>query len=647
VWYKRSAFENVGLAGRPGALGCSTFEVPMIRTETDQALSGVLSEFARIMVTEFSIEAILDQLVHQIVAVLPITAAGVTLIDPKLEPRYVAASDDSAMHFEELQTELGEGPCVAAYRARTPILVDDLQTEHRFATFRVRALRIGLKAVFTFPLRQGESCLGALDLYRDATGALTAHETEAAQTLADVTAAYLANARGRAELQLASERSHERFLHDALTGLPNRMLLLERIEHAIVRSGRSRKVVAVLFIDLDNFKAVNDSFGHQVGDDLLVAVGERLERALRPADTVARISGDEFVVLCDELDRDEQVEVVASRVVDSLGTPFLISDLDVRISASVGIAFASQTNHDPEQLMHAADTAMYQVKRKGGANYQIINLRAHQLAQDHMDLRIALSKAEERGELRLVYQPIVGTADEKIAGVEALIRWDHPERGTIQPATTIPLAEHSGLIFELGRWVLEEACIDRKVADPSDRGLTMSVNVSAHQLIAPEFLAMVEAVLHDTDTDPQLLILEITEGALVRDTQRVRLVLTELKELGLALALDDFGTGYSSLAYLNRFPVDVVKIDQSFIEDLAGNTSSHAIVSKTIEMAHLLDLIVVCEGVETEAQHRVITELGSDLCQGFYFATPMSGECLEYQMRLQNGSIRLAANRKT
>jgi diguanylate cyclase (GGDEF)-like protein len=622
----------------------SNFRSPHVRTETDQALSGVLSEFARIMVTEFSIQVILDQLVQQIVAVLPVTAAGVTLIDPKLEPRYVAASDESAMHFEELQTELGEGPCVAAYRARTPVLVADLQTEHRFATFRLRALRIGLKAVFTFPLRQGESCLGALDLYRDATGALTADETEAAQTLADVTAAYLVNAQARAELQLASERSHERSLHDDLTGLPNRMLLLERIEHAIVRSGRSRKVVVVLFIDLDNFKAVNDSFGHQVGDDLLVAVGERLERALRPADTVARISGDEFVILCEELDRDEQVEVVASRVVDSLGTPFLISDLDVQIAASVGIAFASQTNHDPEQLLHAADTAMYQVKRKGGANYEIIDLRAHQLAQDHMDLRIALGKAEERGELRLEYQPIVGTADERIVGAEALIRWDHPERGTIQPAKMIPLAEHSGLIFELGRWVLEQACIDRKVADPTDCGLTMSVNVSAHQLIAPEFLAMVKGVLHDTDTDPRLLILEITEGALVRDTQRARLVLAELKELGLALALDDFGTGYSSLAYLNRFPVDVVKVDQSFIEDLARSSSSHAIVSKTIEMAHLLDLMVVCEGVETKAQHRVISELGGDFCQGFYFATPMSGECLEHQMRVQNGWIDLAAN---
>ena len=282
-----------------------------------------------------------------------------------------------------------------------------------------------------------------------------------------------------------------------------------------------------------------------------------------------------------------------------------------------------------------ADAAMYQVKRKGGATYQVIDLRAHQLAQDHMDLRMALSKAEERDELRLEYQPIVGTADERITGAEALIRWDHPERGTIQPATMIPLAEHSGLIFELGRWVLKQACIDRKVADPSECGLMMSVNVSAHQLIAPEFLAMVTDTLRDTNTDPRFLILEITEGALVRDTQRARLALTGLKQLGITLALDDFGTGYSSLTYLKRFPVDAIKIDQSFIADLPHNVSSHAIVSKTIEMAHLLDLVVVCEGVETEAQHDIIAELGSDFCQGFYFAKPMSVDCLEGQMKSQ------------
>ncbi len=599
---------------------------PSLITDAEHELSSVLSEFARTMLTEFPIQSILQHLVHRIVDVLPVTGAGVTLIDPISAPRYVAASDSEALHFEELQSELGEGPCLNAYRTRAPVLVADLEHGNQFEAFGPRALEMGLRAVFTFPLRQANGCLGALDLYRDVAGPLSDDEAASAQTLADVTAAYLVNAQARADLLVASERSHHRSMHDALTGLPNRVLLLERIEHAIIRSGRSGKVVAALFVDLDHFKAVNDSFGHQVGDELLIAVAERVTCALRPADTVARLSGDEFVILCEELDRDDQVEIVASRVVDSLGVTFVLSGIEVEISASIGIAFASQTNHDAEQLLHAADVAMYQTKRKGGANFQIVDLKAHHLAQDHMDLRVALSRAEERGELRLEYQPIVRTVDGRFIGAEALLRWDNPGRGAIAPATMIPLAEQSGLIFEIGRWVLEQACIDRALADPTGNGWMMSVNVSAHQLMAPDFLPMVTTILSDTDTDPRCLTLEITEGALVRDTQRARVVLTELKHLGLLLALDDFGTGYSSLGYLKQFPVDVVKIDQSFVTDLERDSSSRAIVSKTIEMAHLLGLVVICEGVETMAQHQAVTDLGSDYCQGFHFGRPM---CLD------------------
>jgi diguanylate cyclase (GGDEF)-like protein len=574
------------------------------------------------MLTDFPIQGILEQLVRRIVDVLPITGAGVTLIEPSLAPRYVAASDQAALHFEELQTALGNGPCVLAYQTGMPVLVPDLRHEDRFATFSERALQIGLGAVFAFPLGRGERRLGALDLYRGQSGPLKPHEAESAQTLADVTTAYLENAQARVDLQVSSERSHELSVHDALTGLPNRLLLLERVEHAVTRSGRSRKLVALLFIDLDRFKEVNDTHGHQTGDELLVAVAERIEATVRPGDTVARLSGDEFVILCEELSQAAEVELVASRVVDALGGPFTLTDTTVELSASIGIAFAGQTNHDPEQLLHAADLAMYQVKRKGGGSYQVIDLRARRREEDHLDLRLDLSRAEERGELRLEYQPIVHTIGSGVQGVEALLRWDHPVRGAISPMTMVPLAEQAGLITEIGRWVLEQACADQMGSDHPDGRVMMSVNVSAHQLMAPGFASMVTDVIADTGIRPSHLTLEITEGMLVRDTQRAHLVLDELKELGVLLALDDFGTGYSSLSYLNQFPVDIIKIDQTFIRGLGRTTSSFSIVSKTIELAHLLDLAVVSEGVETEQEHELLVSLGSDFCQGFYFGRP-------------------------
>ena len=593
-------------------------------TTTDHGLSSVLSEFARTMLTDFPVQSILEHLVKRIVDVLPISGAGVTLIEPPSAPRYVAATDPSGLAFEELQTELGEGPCLEAYQTRIPVFVGDLHGETRFPEFRARALTIGLRAVFTFPLCHGTICLGALDLYRDTPGELSPAESDSAQTLADVAAAYLVNARARAELEDTSVRSHERSVHDALTGLPNRILLLERIDHAIVRSGRSRKLVAVLHIDLDRFKEVNATYGHPVGDELLVAVAVRIGGVVRPADTIARLAGDEFVILCEELDEMDQVDIVASRIVDVLGTPFVVAGGVVEISASVGIAFAGQTHHDPEQLLHAADLAMRQVKAKGGANHQTIDLRPKLVAEHHMDLRIALGRAEERGQLRIEYQPIVRTADAAVVGSEALLRWDHPARGQIAPTTMIPLAEQSGLIIEIGRWVLEQACIDRLGGESSDDGTVLSVNVSAFQLMAPDFVAMVSTILSDTRSDPTRVTLEITEGALLRDTQRARIVLNQLKQLGLLLALDDFGTGYSSLSYLKRFPVDVVKIDQSFITDIVRDRSSRAIVAKTIELAHLLDLAVVSEGVETAHQYEVVTDLGSDFCQGYYFGRPTS-----------------------
>jgi diguanylate cyclase (GGDEF)-like protein len=599
---------------------------------TERQLSEVLSEFARTMVTDFPIQGILERLVQRIVEILPITAAGVTIIAPNTSPRYLAASNEAALLYEQLQTELGEGPCLAAYRTGEAVAVADIRVDNRFEVFGPRAAEAGLVAVFTFPLRQGDRRLGALDLYRDTPGLLDDGDMDNAQTLADVTAAYLVNAEARADLQDASDRSKEAALHDALTGLPNRVLLLERLNHALVRQGRSGKLVTVLFADLDQFKAVNDIHGHRAGDNLLVAVAERLRSLLRPGDTLARMSGDEFVVVCEELDTEAQAHVIATRLVDALALPFVLSDSEVEITASVGIAFTGRGNSVPEQLLQDADIAMYQAKRKGGHHHQVLDLREQRQAAERSSLRKDLRYAIGRGELRADYQPIVRTFDGRIIGVEALLRWDHPTRGLVSPMTLIPLAEQSGLITEIGRWVLEQACADRhrwacEQVDSDNLGI--AVNVSAHQLMGSDFVSTVATILADTTTRPDLLTLEITESVFVQDGERALVVLSDLKRLGVMLALDDFGTGYSSLSYLKRFPVDIVKIDRGFIADLGRDQASHDIVSKIIELAHLRHISVVTEGVETAEQLHEVGMLGSESCQGFYFARPMSADSLD------------------
>jgi diguanylate cyclase (GGDEF)-like protein len=595
---------------------------------SEQQLSEVLSEFARTMVTDFPIQAILDRLVERIVDILPITGAGVTLISPGTNPRYIAASDESALGFERLQTDLGCGPCVLAYTTGDAVSLPDLREDNAFGDFASQALTEGLMAVFSFPLRHGPTCLGALDLYRTAAGPLSEAQMRAAQTLADVASAYLLNAQARADLQDSSDRSHESALHDPLTGLANRTLLLERLNHALVRGRRSGTVAAVMFADLDHFKLVNDAHGHRIGDELLAAVARRLSEQLRPGDTLARLSGDEFAILCEDLGEASQADSIATRIGAALVEPFVLSSCTVETAASIGIAFVGRADHLPEDLLHDADVAMYQAKRKGGGRHQVIDLGEQHLVDLRASLQRDLRGATGRGELWTEYQPIVSTADGRVTGVEALLRWAHPTRGLVSPTTLIPLAEQSGMIGELGRWVLERACQDRRRwrdrHEPDD--LTMAVNVSAYQLMSPEFTATVEDVLRRTETDPKLLTLEVTESVFIRDSERALVILNDLKALGITLALDDFGTGYSSLSYLQRFPVDIVKIDQFFVADLAQNQASHAIVSAVVELAHALRLTVVAEGVETPEQRCEVAALGCDASQGYYFARPMAAD---------------------
>jgi diguanylate cyclase (GGDEF)-like protein len=554
---------------------------------------------------------------------MPVTGAGVSLISPGADPHFIAASSPSALRFEQLQAKLGDGPCVAAYLSGESVLVPDLREEQRFEQFTAQALSAGLAAVFTFPLRHGESRLGALDLYRDVPGELSPASLDAAQTLADVAAAYLLNAQARNDLQDAADRSHQASLHDSLTGLPNRTLMLERLVHASRRGERSRSPMALFFVDLDQFKAVNDTHGHKVGDELLIAVAERLRVELRPGDTLARMSGDEFLVLCEDLATPAQAEAILARLDAALVAPFVLSEVTVSVTASIGTALTTPGDEPAEELIHHADLAMYRMKRRTSGTPNILNVS--DISIDRDTLAAALPGALERGEFHLDYQPIVNSISGRITGVEALLRWQHPSRGLVPPALVIPIAEDTGAILAIGQWVLAQAWNDRFAwsRGGSVHGISVSVNVSAHQFMAVGFTDMVAAVLLDGVTDPSLLTLEVTESALIRDFPRAVLVLNALKTLGVKLALDDFGTGYCSLSQIMDYPVNSVKVDQRFVAGLAAQTASETIVTAVIDLAHRVDMTVVAEGVETIGQHRTLTALGTDACQGFYFARPM------------------------
>ena len=603
----------------------------------ERKLSSVLSEFARTLATEFPIQQILDHLVERIVGILPVTSAGVTLIDVQREPRFVAASDASALRYERLQTELGQGPCVIAFDTGEPVSVADLTREERFPAFTNAALAAGLGAVFTFPLHAGQDRLGALDLYRETPGGLDRHTMETAQTLADVAAAYLINAQARDDAQAASELHRQRALHDALTGLPNRALLQDRLEHAGQRAARTRKSVAILFIDLDDFKRVNDTHGHQVGDELLVAVAQRLATLTRPEDTLARVSGDEFVFLCENLTVPGDAHLLVRRIAEALEEPFELPGIELSVTASVGVAIAHHDETVSERLLAEADAEMYQAKRRGrGGTHRQVQRDVLDLHDSDLERQVRSALANDAFEL--VYQPLVRSADGLIVGVEALLRWTDATRGAVPPSVIVAVAERTDLINEVGAWVLRRSCDDHRRWRAGHRGLALdlAVNVSVRQLLAPGFGDTVASVLEATGTAPTTIILEVTESVLMDDARRAQLVPNELRETGIRIALDDFGTGFSSLSYLRQLPIDIVKIDRSFVADVDVPLGGGAILGAVTNLAHVLDLPVTAEGVETQRQHDEVRSTGCELAQGFFYSHPMSATRIE-QLLAENG----------
>ncbi|HQT29896.1 MAG TPA: EAL domain-containing protein [Thiobacillus sp.] len=434
------------------------------------------------------------------------------------------------------------------------------------------------------------------------------------------------------ERKAASERIQHLAHHDALTGLANRALLHERLAQAILLAQRKNEPLAVIFIDLDRFKHVNDSLGHQAGDRLLLEVAHRLQTCVRTSDTLARLGGDEFILVLLDITGTHDATHVVQKIFAALQQPFLLEGRELTVTPSIGISLFPEDGRNADELIRNADTAMYQAKEAGRNTFHFYTADMNARALDLLALEAALRRALERDELVMFYQPKFELASGRMIGVEALIRWQHPEWGLVPPSRFIPLAEETGLILPIGEWALREACQQAAAWHAQGQTLTVAVNLAARQFRQPALAVRVAAILAATGLDPAALELEITESAMMHNPQQVTATLTELKHIGVRIAIDDFGTGYSSLGYLKHFPVDVLKIDQTFIRDAPTQARDAAIVQVIIDMAHALKLQVVAEGVETAAHLDFVQAMGCDLAQGYFFAKPMpASELLQQQ----------------
>ena len=447
-------------------------------------------------------------------------------------------------------------------------------------------------------------------------------------------AGIVVNSRDITERKRLEEQLTRQAFHDVLTGLPNRALFMDRLDQSLAQAARQSANVGVLFLDVDRFKRVNDSLGHEAGDQLLVAIAQRLSAVARAGDTVARFGGDEFTILLEDVASEARMEEVAERFLKQLAAPISIGGQETNASASIGAVFygAGRPRAAAEDLLRNADMALYRAKEGGRARVVLFDESLDTYAVERLALESDLRHAVERGQLRLHYQPIVNLATGRITGLEALVRWDHPQRGLVPPAEFIPLAEETGEIVAIGQWVLREACAraqEWKRTLPAAPDLKVSVNLSPREFRRPDLVWQVARVLRDTELAPQDLCIEITESALMEDTPTANNAIADLKLLGVELAIDDFGTGYSSLSYLRRFPIDVLKIDRSFIDDLDGDDGrTRSLVRSFVDLGDALGLSVVAEGIETREQLLALQQIGCESGQGFLFSKPVDREAV-------------------
>jgi diguanylate cyclase (GGDEF)-like protein len=501
-----------------------------------------------------------------------------------------------------------------------PVIVEDWASEVRFRPSRMLEL-VGARSGITVPIDGGTRPHGVLGVQSLSVRTFTADEVDFLHAMANVLADAVARSRSEAATLHAA-------LHDPLTGLPNRALFSDRLGVALAQARRTDTHVAVLFLDLDNFKMANDSRGHDIGDQLLVAVAARLDESLRPSDTVARFGGDEFVSISADLADAGDAAAVAKRIQGLFVKPFFVADHEHYLSASIGIAVSDSPLQRAEELIGDADAAMYRAKELGRGRYELFDQKLHDLLLARVRVHEELRHVIERDELRLYYQPIVSLQTGTAVGVEALVRWQHPERGLVAPDEFIPAAEQSGMIGPIGHWVLTEACRQLaawnqfpRLRGPELEPLFVAVNISTRQIEDQALPDTIKRLLETHQLPPSQLHLEITESALLEDSEESLVILNRLKDIGIELVLDDFGTGYSSLSYVRRFPIDTLKIDRSFIADLGETAEGDStIVEAILNMANGLGITVVAEGVETQAQADLLLALHCIRAQGWLYA---------------------------
>ncbi len=557
-----------------------------------------------------------------------LTWVGFAENDEEKTVRPVAQHGDDRHYLGTIKTlwadvELGRGPTGTAIRTGMTDINPDFRTNPRTAPWRDAALARGYHSSIALPLKSNKHAFGALAIYSSETEPFSHEEVKLLEELASDLAYGIETLRTRVKHEEAERQLEYLAHHDMLTGLPNRLLLRDRFGQATAQADRDRSGVAVLFLDLDNFKQVNDSLGHNYGDRLLVQVVERLRNCLRDTDTISRQGGDEFIVLLPHMTDLGVISGIAHNIIESFAEPFDIENYSLNITFSIGISMYPEDNRDFDALLKNADTALYQAKDSGRDTYRFFSEKMNVDAQEQLHLQGQLRNAVKNQEFRLHYQPQIDIRSGRIVGVEALVRWQHPELGLIPPGKFIPLAERSGLIIQMGEWVLNEACRQAQSWRESGHTLVMAVNLSALQFKRGNLIETVEKILRRTGLPAEFLELELTESILLHDIEVAIRTLRSLREMGVKFSIDDFGTGYSSLSYLKRLAVNKLKIDQSFVRDLTEETDSAAIVKAIIQLGHTLQLSVIAEGVETDAQLDFLRDYGCDEVQGYLFSRPV------------------------